>query len=48
MTYTFEHFTLGYYKVGDLVTLNAHTGKVVDITAFSTILQTDNLDKAIG
>jgi small conductance mechanosensitive channel len=44
---TIKLLTFGYYKVGDMVTLDGHTGKVVEITAFSTILETLSRDKVI-
>ncbi|MFN8495718.1 MAG: mechanosensitive ion channel [Caldilineaceae bacterium] len=44
---TTKLLTFGYYKVGDIVTLTGHTGKVAEITAFSTILETGIRDKVI-
>lgn len=44
---TTKLLTFGYYKVGDTVTLAGHTGKVAEITAFSTILETGIRDKVI-
>ena len=44
---TTKLLTFGYYKVNDTVTLDSHTGKVVEITAFSTILETLSRDRVI-
>jgi len=44
---TVKLLTFGYYKVGDVVTLTGNTGKVTEITAFSTILETGIRDKVI-
>ena len=44
---TTKLLAFGYYKVGDRVTLDGHTGKVTEITAFSTILETPSRDTII-